>query len=94
MFALIIPKKLSSNRWHAATKAAMNRELLWINNGPRSKEESENRGVTEEIEFIHRANQLYWRRPNPSNAAKADYCRRQDRLNEIRSELAELQQHD
>jgi len=53
MFALIIPKKLSSNRWQAATKAAMNRELfmnrelLWINNGPRSEEESENRGVTE-----------------------------------------------
>jgi len=46
--------------------------------------------LQEEIDFIHYANELYWRQPNPSEAAKAEYYRRQDRLEEIRSELAEL----
>ena len=46
-----------------------------------------------EIEFIHHANRQYWRQANPSKAAKSDYHRRQDRLGEIRSELAELQAH-
>jgi hypothetical protein len=49
--------------------------------------------LQEEIDFIHYANELYWRQTNPSNAAKADYFRRQDRLQEIRSELAKLQEH-
>jgi hypothetical protein len=44
-----------------------------------------------ELDVIHRANELYWRETNPSNGAKSDYYRRQDRLEEIRSELAELQ---
>ncbi|MGA2979302.1 MAG: hypothetical protein ABSD76_06895 [Terriglobales bacterium] len=47
--------------------------------------------LEEEIEFVHYANELYWRQTNPSHAAKADYYRRQDRLEEIRGELAELQ---
>jgi hypothetical protein len=47
--------------------------------------------LNEEIELIHHANELYWRHPDPSDAAKADHYRRQDRLEEIRSELAELQ---
>jgi hypothetical protein len=46
--------------------------------------------LREEIESIHFANKLYWRQTNPSDAAKAEYYRRQDRLEEIRSELAEL----
>jgi hypothetical protein len=46
--------------------------------------------LQEEIDFIHYANELYWRQANPSDAAKAEYYRRQDRLEEIRSELAEL----
>jgi hypothetical protein len=46
--------------------------------------------LQEEIEFIYHANELYWRQANPSDAAKADYYRKQDRLEEIRSELAEL----
>jgi hypothetical protein len=46
-----------------------------------------------EIDFIHYANELYWRQANPSSAAKADYFRRQNRLQEIRSELAKLQEH-
>jgi hypothetical protein len=50
--------------------------------------------LQEEIEFIHYANGLYWRQANPDDAAKADHYRRQDRLEEIRSELAELQKHD
>jgi len=45
-----------------------------------------------EIDVIHRANQLYWREANPSDGAKADHYRRQDRLEEIRSELDELQE--
>jgi hypothetical protein len=48
--------------------------------------------LQEEIVVIHRANQLFWREANPSDAAKTDYYRRQDRLEEIRSELAELQE--
>ncbi len=45
----------------------------------------------EEIHLIHCANELYWLQANPDAAAKAQYYRRQDRLEEIRSELAELQ---
>jgi hypothetical protein len=41
---------------------------------------------------IHYANELYWRQANPSDTAKSDYYRRQGRLEEIRSELAELQE--
>jgi hypothetical protein len=47
--------------------------------------------LQEEIEFIYFANELYWRQADRGDAAKADYYRRQDRLEEIRSELAELQ---
>jgi hypothetical protein len=47
--------------------------------------------LQKEIEFIHYANELYWRQTRPSVAAKAEYYQRQDRLLEIRSELAELQ---
>ena len=50
--------------------------------------------LQEEIDLIHYANEyaneLYWRQANPSAEAKAEYYRRQDRLEEIRSELAEL----
>ena len=49
--------------------------------------------LLEEMDFIHYANELYWRQTNPSVAAKADHFRRQDRLEEIRSELARLQEH-
>jgi hypothetical protein len=44
----------------------------------------------EEIDLIHHANELYWRQANADNANKAAYYRRQDRLEEIRSELTEL----
>jgi len=46
--------------------------------------------LQQEIDFIHYANELYWRQTNPSNAAKTDHFRRQDRLEEIRSELTKL----
>jgi len=46
--------------------------------------------LQQEIDFIHYANELYWRLTNPSNAAKKDHFRRQDRLQEIRSELTKL----
>jgi|SRR5271156_6501753 len=45
--------------------------------------------LQKEMEFIHYANELYWRKTNHGVAAKAEYYRRQDRLEEIRSELAE-----
>jgi hypothetical protein len=46
--------------------------------------------LQEEIEAIHCANVLYWRQVNPCSAAKAEHYRQQDRLEKIRSELAEL----
>ncbi len=45
----------------------------------------------EEIDAIHFANKLYWEQEAPTREARAEYQRRQDRLQEIRSELAELQ---
>jgi len=45
--------------------------------------------LLEELDFIHYANELYWRQANPSDAARANYYRRQDRLEEIRNELAD-----
>lgn len=46
--------------------------------------------LQEETDFIHFANELYWRQANSCVAAKAEYYRRQDRLEKIRRELAEL----
>ena len=46
--------------------------------------------LQQEIDFIHYANELYWRKTNHGVAAKAEYYRRQDRLEEIRSELTKL----
>jgi hypothetical protein len=48
----------------------MNRELLWINHGPRSEKESDNRSVAGKTEFIHHANELYWRRRAPAMQPK------------------------
>jgi hypothetical protein len=45
--------------------------------------------LQEEMDFIHYANELYWRQANPSDAARADYYRRQEWLEEIRNELAD-----
>jgi len=60
--------------------------------GPEATREARIAALQEEIDVIHRANELYWRQANPSYAVKADHYRRQDRLEEIRSELAELQE--
>ena len=46
--------------------------------------------LIEEMDSIHSANKLYWERKAPSRGARARYQRRQDRLEEVRSELAEL----
>jgi hypothetical protein len=46
--------------------------------------------LIEEIDSIHSANKLYWERKAPSREARAKYQHRQDRLEEVRSELAEL----
>jgi hypothetical protein len=47
--------------------------------------------LQEEMESIHHANEQYWRQANPSHAAKAHYYHRQERLEETRRELSELQ---
>ncbi len=60
--------------------------------GPEAKREARIAALQKEIDGIHRNNELHWRQANPSYAAKADHYRRQDRLEEIRSELAELQE--
>jgi hypothetical protein len=43
------------------------------------------------MDAIHSANGLYWGTREATLEAKADYQRRQDRLEEIRRELAQLQ---
>jgi hypothetical protein len=47
--------------------------------------------LTVEMDAIHFANSLYWKQGHSQTvAARADYQRRQDRLEEIRTELARL----
>ena len=47
--------------------------------------------LNEEIHSIHAANRLYWEQgEDQSRTARAEYRRRLDRLEEIRSELAQL----
>jgi hypothetical protein len=50
--------------------------------------------LQEEMQFIHHANQHYWRQATPSHAAKAHYYSRQERLEKIRRELSELQERN
>jgi hypothetical protein len=47
--------------------------------------------LLEEIDLIQFSNITYWRQRVPSHAAKAGYYRRQDRLEELRGKLADLQ---
>jgi hypothetical protein len=48
--------------------------------------------LNEETHAIHRANSLYWKQGQSQTvAAKAQYQFRQDRLEKIRAELAQLQ---
>lgn len=47
--------------------------------------------LTSEMHTIHLANSLYWRqREAVTHEARAEYQRRQERLEEIRAELAHL----
>ncbi len=46
--------------------------------------------LRQEMDSIHYANDLYWRQTAHSDAARAEFRRRQDRLDEVRSELANL----
>ena len=47
--------------------------------------------LTAEIDTIHFANSLYWRRGEAVNPEdRIEYYRRQERLDEIRAELAQL----
>ena len=47
--------------------------------------------LLEEIDLIHFANMTYWRQTVHGHASKAGYYRRQDRLEELRGKLADLQ---
>ena len=47
--------------------------------------------LNEEMDGIHFVNSLYWQRGKAvTSEARAEYQRRQDRLEEIRAELAQL----
>jgi hypothetical protein len=47
--------------------------------------------LNQEIDFIHHANRLFWEQKKAhGRKAKGEYYCRQDRLEEIRSEMAEL----
>lgn len=47
--------------------------------------------LSEEMHSIHHANKLFWEQKRARDRkAKVEYYRRQDRLEEIRGELAEL----
>jgi hypothetical protein len=46
--------------------------------------------LSEELDDIHRWNAVYWRRKNCAREARAEYHQRLERLDEIRSELAQL----
>jgi hypothetical protein len=59
---------------------------------PEARRKARSAVLLGEIDVIHRANERYWREANLSDAAEAGYFRRQDRLEKIRSELAELQE--
>jgi hypothetical protein len=50
--------------------------------------------LREEIDAIHFANSLYWKRADgpPTRDARAEYQRRLDRLEEIRKELSKLKE--
>ena len=61
----------------------MSPKLVWINDGPEATRKARIAVLQQEIEFTHYANKLYWREANPSHALRADYYRRQDRLEEI-----------
>jgi len=40
---------------------------------PEARREARIAALQEEIDVIHRANELYWRQANPSYAVKADH---------------------
>jgi hypothetical protein len=47
----------------------------------------------EEVEAIHFANKLCWAQKEHTHAAVAEYKRRQERLDQIRNELKEMQEN-
>lgn len=49
--------------------------------------------LSEEMDIIHRANSLYWACKRPARTAIAEYQFRQERLEKIRIELAQLRSH-
>ena len=46
--------------------------------------------LNEEMDAIHYANSLYWKQKGQTPAAKAEYQFRNERLDKVRAELAEL----
>jgi hypothetical protein len=59
--------------------------------GPEGTRQARMAVLSEEIDSIHYANRLFWEKKKAhGRRAKVGYYLRQDRLEEIRSELAEL----
>ena len=57
----------------------------------RAMNEAKIAALEKEMESIHVADTLYWQQdPNQTREARVEYQRRQDRLKEIRRELADL----
>jgi hypothetical protein len=58
---------------------------------PEAKRKARIRELQAEIDSIHAANKLYWEHPELHNLeAQTEHKRRQDRLEGIRAELAQL----
>jgi len=59
--------------------------------GPEDTRQERMTVLSEEMHSIHHANRLFWEQKKArGRKAKVEYYRRQDRLEEIRGELAEL----
>jgi len=59
--------------------------------GPEGTRQARMTVLSQEIDSIHHANRLFWEQGTAHGGkAKVEYYYRQDRLEEIRSEMAEL----
>ncbi len=50
--------------------------------------------LSQELEAIHSANTIYWKSKQHTREATAEHHRRQEQLEEIRSEMAELNRYE
>jgi hypothetical protein len=57
---------------------------------PSAKTAAKIAALNKEMDAIYYANKLYWQNLNPTLAARSEYNLRNERLEEIRDELAKL----